>query len=716
MTTPSATGGVSAATPLPALRPELELIRGASAADAGVGWLIYDPVQHRYIQIDPTSYELLSLWPRCSDAEALKAEADSRFAVPIDRDQIDELIKFLERQGLVSEAAQGDWRYYATAAQQRAAAQGPLSKLAHNYLFFRVPLFRPQKMLLATLPLVAPVYSRAFAICVALIGVLGLYLTSRQWDAFISTADFFFSWQGALAFIVCLVAVKACHELGHAYTAVRYGCYVPTMGVAFMLLTPLLYTDVTDAWKLRDRRKRLAIDGAGIAVELAIACVATFLWAFLPDGPLRSVVFMLATVGWLMSLAINLNPFMRFDGYYLLSEIVGIENLQSRSFALARWRLREILFGLGRPCPEILSPRLIFWLTLWAWCTWIYRLILFIGIAVLVYTYTFKVLGIVLFLLEIVFLVARPILSEFQEWYEMRAEIVASRRSAITGAVLAALAAALIVPWSGSVQVPAVMRLATTQPVHAPQPARLEASHVQPGIQVKQGDLLFTLRSADLEHQMRLAETELKLVEMRLGRQNVDKTDREEALVMVRRRQALRSKLAGLANQSRELLIKAPMDGTILEVSRSVRPGQWVRTEDQLALVGVNGAVEASGYLSEDDIWRVEQGTSGHFISDSSLAAAVKVRLRDVAATSTSDLKIMSLASTFGGPISVELDSSKRLVPTSAQFPVKFAVASEVRGRAAIVRGVIHLDGRPESVLARMWRRTLNVLVRESGA
>ncbi|NHW78486.1 site-2 protease family protein, partial [Escherichia coli] len=78
--------------------------------------------------------------------------------------------------------------------------------------------------------------------------------------------------------------VKSLHELGHAFTAARYGLHVPAMGVAFMVLAPILYTDVTDAWRLSSRRQRMAIHAAGVIVELALASIALFAWALLPDG------------------------------------------------------------------------------------------------------------------------------------------------------------------------------------------------------------------------------------------------------------------------------------------------------------------------------------------------------------------------------------------------------------------------------------------------
>jgi len=105
---------------------------------------------------------------------------------------------------------------------------------------------------------------------------------------------------------------------------------------------PVLYTDTTDAWRLTDKRKRLLIDSGGIIVELTIAAIAIFLWSFLPDGPARSAAFFAATTSWVLSLMVNLNPCMRFDGYYLLGDLFGIQNMQARGFELGRWKMLAV--------------------------------------------------------------------------------------------------------------------------------------------------------------------------------------------------------------------------------------------------------------------------------------------------------------------------------------------------------------------------------------
>ena len=400
----------SEAKALPELRSELRLLQGASAPTGEPTWIIHDPIQNRFIQIDKAAYQILSAWRAGASPDTIMARLASNPENEFDLTAIQKFIGFIYQNKLVVESESGGWRRFdkeKTASQKSAA-----SWLIHNYLFVRIPLVRPQKFLENTLPIANWFASRTSTVLLVLAGVVGIYFTLRQWEQFVSTIPELFTLEGAILLAAALVGTKAAHELGHAYTAVRSGCRVPTMGVAFMVMIPLLYTDVTDSWRLTDRRKRFRIHVAGIRVEASIAAVSLLFWAFLPDGPLKGLAFTLCAVSLVSSLLINLNPLMRFDGYHLLSDVTGVDNLQDRSFQLGTWKLRELLFGLNDPCPEQMARGRIRFLIGYAWMTWVYRLILFTGIALMVYHFFFKALGVVVFVVEIVFFILRPIWGE----------------------------------------------------------------------------------------------------------------------------------------------------------------------------------------------------------------------------------------------------------------------------------------------------------------
>jgi len=217
----------------------------------------------------------------------------------------------------------------------------------------------------------------------------------------------------------------------------------------------------------------MLIGAAGMITELAIAAICTFLWSFLPEGPLRSAAFIIATTGWVMTLAVNLNPLMRFDGYYLLSDLLGVHNLQERSFTFAKWKLRRLLFGLRDPPPEGVLPSLQTKLTIYAWSTWIYRFFLFIGIALLVYHFFFKALGLLLFAVEIMWFIVLPIMRELIVWWSMRSTALKTRRFVVTATSVCVLLGLAFIPCSGRVSFPAILQSAQYATVYAPEPGRI---------------------------------------------------------------------------------------------------------------------------------------------------------------------------------------------------------------------------------------------------
>ncbi len=700
--------------PLPRLRQDLAVSPGAPSPSGAPAWVIHDPLQHRFIQIDAAARDLLALWPEARDAASLAALMQARTGARITTEEIAAFAHFLHGSDLTVEPARGGWRAYADRVKENT--HGWLSQLMHNYLFFRIPLVRPEPFLRATLPLVAPLYTRAAAIVVALLGLVGLYLTSRQWDAFVATFQHGFTLEGAILFAIALFSIKILHELGHAYTAVRHGCRVPTLGLAVMMLAPLLYTDVSGAWALPDRKKRLAIDGAGIVVELAVAALATLLWAFLPDGILRSIAFTLATAGWILSLAINLNPFMRFDGYYLLSEWIGVENLQSRAFALGRWKMREILLGLGAPIPERFPPAQQRFLIAYAWGVWLYRLILFTGIALLVYIFAFKALGIILFLIEIIYFILWPIAAELNHWRRHMPMLLRSPRTAVTAAILCGLIALVVYPWSATVRVPAVLELAETQNVFSKKAAEISRIHVQQGDFVAAGDPLVELTSPELIQAISIAKTKLDLTRLRLARRAADDIDREASLELERERLTLETKLQGLQKERGELTIKAPIGGRVLELNPALQHGRWISAKESLALIGDGPRQTAKGYVREADLWRIGKGTTGRFIPEGVQRGTAALAVSDIAVRGAAAIDVPDLASLHGGEIAVQTAPGNRMAPVIGQYLVWFSVEGESPPAETTVRGVVHLVGARESLLASFWRQALKVLIRESGA
>ncbi len=709
--------GLSSVSPpqertLPPLRKNLQFLRGAPTPEGVPTWTIVDPVRNKYFQIEWQVYQLLQRWS-CGTVEKLVAVVRRDTTSRIRAEDVEDLVRFLYANSLTEQSASGRVKDYVE--QEVARHQAWWQWLLHHYLFIKIPLIRPHRFLHATLPLVAPLYTHMAAWLFGMIGATGLFLVGQQWDTFLSTFLHFFTWQGALMYGVVLCVVKVVHELGHAYTATRFGCRVPTIGVALMVMMPVLYSDISDAYRLSSRRKRLWIAGAGVVAELGLAAVATLVWGFLPDGAIRSVVFVAATTSWVMSLAVNLNPFMRFDGYYLLADGLGIPNLQDRAFAFGQWRIRELLFAPGAPPPEAvgLSNRRI--LIAYAWGIWLYRLVLFTGIALAVYHYFFKVLGLLLFLVEIVFFIGLPIWRELTSWWSRRAAYASTGRFAVTMTVVAAMLLLACLPWSSRVAIPGVLQAGSYATIYPPAPGRIASVSVHAGQSVRAGDTVLVLENPLLAKEARLARTQVELLDFRLQRQAGYAEDRLQGQVLA---ESLRSKLVeldGVAEKQQRLVLQAPIDGVVVDQADSLYPGRWINEKLAVAYVVNSRTAIVTALAPVEDLGVLAVGQEALFIPNDVTRQTTRARVTEIRDVDEQDLSVPYLASIYGGAVPVRKDSHGRLQAEQSVYRVELEVLDEVVRADQVVTGLIHVARTPQSLVARMWDRVVAVMIRESG-
>jgi putative peptide zinc metalloprotease protein len=698
---------------LPLLREDLRLIAGASSADGSPTWVIVDPVRGKYFQIGWTAYQILSRWS-VQSSEAILAQIHSDTTCRATKQDVEDLLRFLYANHLMRDPPQGGYRAYV--AQAEAARPQWLMWLVHHYLFFQIPLVRPDRFLRATLPLVAWLYSRAVAWAIGGIGLIGLYLVSRQWDAFTATALHFFTLQGFALYVLCLAVVKIFHELGHAYTATRYGCRVPTMGLAMVVMVPMLYSDTSDAWKLTSRRQRAAIGVAGMIVECALAALAIFAWNFLDDGVARSLMFIMATTSLMVGVAINLSPLMRFDGYYVLSDWLGLPNLQDRAFAFGRWQLRRLLFGLERPMPEPVAAATRRFLICFSWGVWVYRFMLFLGIALMVYHYFFKLLGLILFTIEIGWFIVLPMAGELKIWWTLRGEIAERRRGWLFAGALACVIAVLFVPWSDRISLPAVLESTPHATIYAPAPGKIVKLSVKEGQQVGVGDKLIALESPALEKDMALTSKRIEVERLRGQRQFVDREALTKHQVTLETLKAHLSQLEGLLQQQQNLSLTAPIAGVVTDQAEALHVGQWINKEMALAYVIDPAGEELHALALETDVGYLRVGQSARFIPQGSDRPSVEAQVTEIRDIDERSFTVPYLFSVYGGEVPVREDANHRWKPDTSVYRVTLHLVESPPRWNQAVRGTVLVQGPRISFAQRAWEQTARIFIRESGA
>lgn len=694
---------------LPKLRQNLSLLAASPDEDGEPRWQLFDPVTNKFFYLSRTAFYLFREWRYGDQGSVLLSRLQAR-GIEVDETELEYFLQFLTLNHLVEARVETDIERFGAEVNQ--TKKHVLMWLLHNYLFIKVPLFRPDLWLNQFYPVIKTVFTWRLDRIALLMGVIGLIMVLRQWDNFTHTFQDLFNISVIGYYIMALVFVKTAHELGHAFVAKRYGCRVSSMGLAFLLMTPILYTDTTDAWRLRSRFQRLSIVLAGVKVEIYIACVATFLWSIVPDGGLRSVLFFVATTSWISSLLINTSPFMRFDGYYALSDFLGMENLQPRSFLVGKWFLRERLFGFGFVPPEPLNQKKCFLMVLYAWSTWVYRFFLFLGIAALVYYFAFKLLGIVLFVVEILWFVLLPILKEMKVWVSLRDKMSMNRVSIKTLLVLMLGIGLLVVPWKNHVSVPAVATFERYQTLYPSESSRVVVWNVVANEKVTQGQLLALLESPDIEQEIALTQATLDSLATRWQRVGSGATDRMTLLTLQTQLAREQSRLQSLLERRERLAIKAPYDGYIGEwLALSI--GDYVNSTSPLATLYDEQSLVVKAYVSGQVLPSLKESSQVTFISNEGEKLPAALRVEQVLPTAINRLPYQALGSTYGGSIATQL-LEDQLIPAEATYEVLLVLDEKVPLMKQQF-GRVDLEVEPSSFLMSGLKRLYGVFIRESG-
>ena len=691
---------------LPPLRDDLRLHEAAANGDGSPAWVIQDPTCNTFYRIGWLEFELLVRWDLATPS-AILASVHSETLLDPSSEELGLVYSFLLANQLLA-IHHAEYTNYLL-ARRRALHPSRLKWLLHHYLFFRLPLVRPEGFLQRLLPLVGWLARPWALVLLAALSLLGLFLTLRQWDVFVAGFHTGFTPATMIGFLLALTLTKSLHELGHALTATHYGVRVGHMGVAFLVLWPFLYTDTGEAWRLRDRRQRLTIVAAGLLCELAVAGLATLAWHLTGNPDARQVFFYLATTAWVLSLLVNASPFMRFDGYFLLSDLLDLPNLHERSFALARTALRNTLLGWDDPYPESFSPARRRGLIAFALCTWLYRLVVFVGIAVAVYFLFFKVLGVLLFAVEIAWFVLRPVRSEIKVWIERRQEILPNRRHlALCCAVLLLVAA--LVPWRQNIDAPAWAHPAQTYTFYSPLPGQLLAPPPATG-EVAAGAVLFTLQQPEIQHESTVALTLATAVQKEMDTL-LGIEDGEERRLGLQRLWAMhQARALGHAQEADRLQLTAPFAGTLLDVNQELAAGSWVASQTPLATLVNTAQWVAEVYVRQEDVERLLVGATVRFYLENRALSPLTGRVETIDATRTPQLPHPMLSVQYGGPVAV-LAGANGLAPRDTLYRVRVVLDGPPR-ELQLQRGTAVIKGTPRSWLGEIIKPALTLLIRE---
>ena len=694
----------------PAIRQNLQLLQGTPMEDGSPSWLLYDNLRNKYFTLGVNAFRMLKYWISGVDSKQFIEQAQKK-GLDIQEDQLNDFINFLKTNSLISHYTSEDVQILLH--QHNAQKKHWLMSLIHNYLFFKIPLIKPDPFLDKTLHLAKFFSQKIIRLTIYIIGILGVYFVIQQWEEFLTTFLYFFNWNGLLFYGLALVGVKAIHELGHAYTAKNFGCNVNSMGIAFLVFFPFLYTDNTNAWRLRDHKKRLSINFAGISTELHLALLATFIWGITDQGTLKSVAFFVATTGWISSLLINISPFMRFDGYYVFADYLKIENLQPRAFALAKWKLRHWIFGFKHNAPEQINKQKQTLIIVYAWSTWIYRFFLFLGIAFLVYYFAFKLLGIFLFVVEIVWFILLPIFREMREWWRLRSNIFLSLQFIRSIFLLGALAFIIFYPWKSSQKTPAIYQSEKFIEIFPPINSQAQDIFIKEKQFVQKNQKLINLNSPALNSQIEIVKAELELIEIKINNALDLESNRSDLLRLKSERKKIENKIKNLSKIKSSLAIKAPFEGEITTFN-NIQKNQWLNEDTPILKLIDKRNYQVIAFVSEQDISFLDLTKEIRFTPSSTSHENMLAYISSISKSPISNFDMYPMVtSIFDGPIAASEAPSGGIQSEQAYYKVTLDLDQKSSAIENKMLGVVNIGIESKSYFNRFIDFSTATLIRE---
>jgi putative peptide zinc metalloprotease protein len=362
-------------------------------------------------------------------------------------------------------------------------------------LSMQIPLVDPDRFLTRTLPLVQPLFSRIALIAWLVLMTTAIVTIAQHWSALSDNViDRVMATEGLFALALCYPVMKVLHELGHGYVAKKFGCEVHEMGVMLLVLFPVPYVDASSSAALSGKWQRAGVAAAGIIVELTLAAIAALVWVSAEPGLLRAVAFNVMLIGGVSTVMINGNPLLRFDGYYVLSDVTEVPNLAQRAVRYMGYLINRYAFRMPGQVVFTAARHERVAMLIYGPLSWLYRLVVLLGVTAFVATHYF-VIGVCIGAFTMFMGFIRPAAKAL--WQVALGARYRTCRGRAAGLTFGAIAAAIIV----ILAVPAPVHSTAEGVIWLPREAIIRAGTdgfvrevtAEPGAHVEPGTSLFVL-------------------------------------------------------------------------------------------------------------------------------------------------------------------------------------------------------------------------------
>lgn len=691
----------------PRLLPHARLMRHVYR---GQPWyVLQDPTTGRHHRMSPAAYAFVSRMDGNRSVQQLWNEACSAGGESIPtQNEIVELLSQLHAQDLLySDATPDSAELLARFRKQRRQRW---KQRIGNPMSLRVPLIDPDAFLGRWVGRLAFLFGPMGAALWLATVVPAVVIATRHWDELTGNlSDRVLAADNLLLIGLLFIPVKALHELGHGFATKHWGGSVREMGLMFLVFAPVPYVDSSSANAFQSKYRRALVGAAGMIVETFLAALALYVWVLVEPGMLRAVAFNVMLIAGFSTLLVNGNPLLRFDGYYILADLIEIPNLAQRGQKYWTYLSDRYLFGARTIEPPAETPNEKRWIAPYTVASWIYRIVITVSIIVFVAS-EFFIFGVLLALWAGAMLFVTPIYKAIKHIATSGSLQRQRRRAVGVSLALAATAAGLVcfVPLPLRTQAEGVIWLPERSLLRAGSDGFFDRWLVEPGKRVEPRMPLLLMTDPQLDAEVKLAKERLREVQARFDAEQFVAPARADVI-----RQQLdqeRRQLDRLLDRQAHLVVTSEAAGSLLVPQHRDMPGAHYRKGDLLGYVLDRGDLVARVVVEQDDVdlvrRRLRYGQLRLVDDVGTVLTAGAIRETPGGVT---ELPSAALTLEGGGHIAVDPQDGSGLKTLERTFLFDIALPPSADPRTFGSRVFVRFDHQPEP-LARQWYRRLRQL------
>jgi putative peptide zinc metalloprotease protein len=576
----------------------------------GVLWyLLQDPVSNRVHRFTPAARFVIAAMNGTRTVQQLWELTNRQLGEEAPtQDEIIRLLGQLHTADLLLSDATPD----ATESFERGERQDRSTRRRSymNPMAIRVHLWDPDALLNRIRPLVDLLWSRWGGLVWLAVVLPALLLLPMQWNELTGNfSDRLLAADNLMMLWLVFPLIKAMHEFGHAAALKRGGGEVHDLGVVMLVLMPIPYVEASASTVFKSKFQRAVVGASGMAVELFIAALAFYAWMLVEPSSLRAILFNVMVVAGVSTLIFNGNPLLRYDAYYILSDLIEMPNLASRSMRYLGYLIERYAFGVtDAQTPEVSAADKV-WLATYGVLSSIYRVFVTVAIALFIAS-EFFIVGVLLALWALSTMAVVPVVKSLHHVFASPRLRLHRRRVLMVSAgfVLILLALLFLVPAPFRTVVQGVAWLPNSAQVRTGHDGFVERLLVTPGTRVQAGERLIEMREPALLSALHVLEAKVAELEASYGNQLV--ADRSLAAIALDQLNAERTALAAVQQRMETLSVRAQTAGTFMVPKPQDMPERFFRQGELLGYVLDKPQLIVRVVVGQEDVDAVRSATT----------------------------------------------------------------------------------------------------------